>query len=345
MKVALEWEAAAQKSQRRELTATQARRVLAEMVEFSTGEALHAYTLSAWFAEWLAMKGASASKGTLTRYEQVCRDFEAFLGSRANAPLQAITPTDIRKFRDKLHAEGRAPRTVNITVRKILNVPFEAARKRGYITNNPTFGVDEIKPRGAEAKAHREPFAPDEIDALLAVAGNEWRGAIIIGATTGLRLGDVARLTWGCLSADGKTLTVETRKTGKTVILPVHPDLTAWLKKQPRGIGNAYMLPSLADQTTGGKHGLSLQFRRLMDAAGITAKVIHRQGAGRTTSSKSFHSLRHTFVSGLANADVPADVRQRLAGHADDKTHQRYTHHELETLRAAIAKLPRHKSA
>ena len=65
-----------------------------------------------------------------------------------------------------------------------------------------------------------------------------------------------------------------------------------------------------------------------------------REGKGRATNSKTFHALRHTFISSLANAGVPPDIRQKLAGHADPKVHESYTHHEMETLRGAIAMLP-----
>ena len=64
------------------------------------------------------------------------------------------------------------------------------------------------------------------------------------------------------------------------------------------------------------------------------------EGAGRTTASLSFHSLRHTFISALANAGVASDLRQRLSGHSDDKTHQGYTHHDDAIMRAAIGSLP-----
>ena len=38
------------------------------------------------------------------------------------------------------------------------------------------------------------------------------------------------------------------------------------------------------------------------------------------------------------------DVRQLLAGHSDDRSHAVYTHTQIETLRAAIRKLPGIKS-
>ena len=51
-------------------------------------------------------------------------------------------------------------------------------------------------------------------------------------------------------------------------------------------------------------------------------------------------SSRHSFVSELANAGIAPDVRQLLAGHSDDRSHAVYTHTQLDTLRAAVKKLP-----
>jgi len=53
-----------------------------------------------------------------------------------------------------------------------------------------------------------------------------------------------------------------------------------------------------------------------------------------------FPTLRHSFVSALANAGVSSELRRKLSGHADERSHARYTHHELDTLRAAVGKLP-----
>ena len=54
----------------------------------------------------------------------------------------------------------------------------------------------------------------------------------------------------------------------------------------------------------------------------------------------SFHALRHSFTSALANAGVAPELRMKLTGHKSESVHAGYTHHELETLRAAVGKLP-----
>ncbi|MEI7774858.1 MAG: hypothetical protein WCK17_08785 [Verrucomicrobiota bacterium] len=60
----------------------------------------------------------------------------------------------------------------------------------------------------------------------------------------------------------------------------------------------------------------------------------------RTTSTLRFHSTQHFFVSALSAGGVPSDVRQRLVGHTDARTHAVYSAHEIESMRAAVAKLP-----
>ena len=66
---------------------------------------------------------------------------------------------------------------------------------------------------------------------------------------------------------------------------------------------------------------------------------VEKKGKGRPFKTLGFHSLRHTFVSELANADVPADVRRQISGHSDEKIHERYTHLDVDTRRRAVAHL------
>jgi integrase len=128
-------------------------------------------------------------------------------------------------------------------------------------------------------------------------------------------------------------------------MIPLHPTLERELLKRP-GIGKAHVFPSLAENlsknkgSTGGRHGLSGQFKLIMEKAGITGVIKQRDDGSRAVSSLSFHSLRHTLASELANHRVNEETRMKLLGHTTREVHAGYTHHEQALLRAAIDILP-----
>ena len=211
-KICFKWEEAGAQARRGELTAAQARKVLAEMVAISSGETMSFHTTEGWLSDWLANKAGGTAEGTMLRYRQVIRDFVAHLGPRAKASLASISPGDLIGFRDKLRQEGRSASTCNMVVKKVLSVPFEAARKLGFIPTNPVAAVDNLRDRGA--KAGREPFTAGEMVALLASAQADWHGAILLAGSSGLRLGDVANLCWESIDLDERLIRVMTGKTG-----------------------------------------------------------------------------------------------------------------------------------
>jgi integrase len=126
--------------------------------------------------------------------------------------------------------------------------------------------------------------------------------------------------------------------------VPIHPELEDYLLlRSAPDDGRKPLFPKLYHLRSSGKSGLSSAFRRLMDRAGIDAGIARAKTgkAGRNVSRLSFHSFRHSFTSALANAGVPAEVRRKLTGHLDDKSHSIYTHHEFATIREALEKLGR----
>jgi integrase len=55
-------------------------------------------------------------------------------------------------------------------------------------------------------------------------------------------------------------------------------------------------------------------------------------------SKRSFHALRHSFTSAPANQNVSSELRMKLTGHSTEGEHKKYTHHEMDNLRAAVEK-------
>ncbi len=86
MNICLLWARLADASRGRNITETQARRVVAEIYEQSTGEALHFQTCKDWLETWLASKEGTTAPGTLTKYRQVIEDFTVQLTRRCLRP-------------------------------------------------------------------------------------------------------------------------------------------------------------------------------------------------------------------------------------------------------------------
>jgi integrase len=317
------------------LTEQVAKKIIGEILERTTGEPLHNYATADWFCEWQAAKSQTKSAATAERYGQVKRDFLESLGNRAALSLAHMTPKDIRAYRDAELAVGKSPKTANLSV-KIVSTAFNAALRQGYIVSNPCRALEQLR----EETAERSSFTPTQVTELLCVAEGDWKGAILFAYYTGARLRDVTNMRWGGIDLKRQLVTITPSKTKIPVTVPLHPELEAHLLRSP-GIGKAFLFPSLASKGTGGKNGLSRQFRAIMERAGIEGKITRHTEAGRANSSLSFHSLRHSFNSAMANAGVSQEIRQKLTGHASAEMNRIYTHHELEVLRAAVAVIPR----
>ncbi len=118
------------------LTEQQAKKIIGEILERTTGEPLRNYKVSEWLTHWLDMKQQVRSRKTMDRYRQVIRDFVASLGGRANLALSHITPNDVLAYRNSIRKAGKAARTANLSV-KVVSAAFNAAHRQHIIENNP----------------------------------------------------------------------------------------------------------------------------------------------------------------------------------------------------------------
>jgi integrase len=339
--IALKWAQLACDGREGRLTESRVRTVIADLYERTIGEPLHFRTARDYLLEWLEGTKADTTLRTYQRYKQTINSFLAHVGIKANRLLREITTPDVRSWRDALREKGLSAPTVNGAL-KVLRMPFRAAHDNGLIDINP-LTKNSVRLLKDEARnVEKDTFSPSQISELLKAApSTDWQGSILAGYFTGLRLKDVTDLTWSNVDLNEQTITVETRKTRKDVTVPIHPNLAAWLKKQTRGIARAPVFPSLYGKTGSGKSGLSMAFRRIMERAGIRGRLLREStGEGRSHSSLSFHSLRHSFVTSLAAAGIGVETRQQLVGHASMAMNASYTHPDLETARRAIALLP-----
>jgi integrase len=287
-----------------------------------------------FFKDWLVEVKSTVSHATHRKYTSVIDQFLRSLGDKAYKRLTDVNSQDISRFRDSLLRSGLAPRTVNSSARIILKIPFKHAVDSGLLARNP---VNLVKPIRAAA-VQREGFSEAQVSALLRVAEPEWYGLVLFGWFTGTRLGDLSQLRWDQIDLEQGIVTFVARKTRRKAVVPLHDQLLGWLRAQDRRGGPIFR--ELSECDTSGSHGLSYQFVKLMARAGIVREMTPAEGAGRSTSNLSFHSLRHGFVSSLMNRSVSADIRKLLVGHRTDAVHSIYSHRTVELMRSGINVLP-----
>jgi integrase len=284
-------------------------------------------------------KRATKAEGTFLKYENAINGFLASIGNRSKLNVNQIAPLDVLRWRDGQILDGKKCEHSERPAQDRSNGFHFRSQARVYHAQSRRGGGNASQ----NTDTARQPFSVEQVEAILRAAEGDWRGAVMVALYSGARLQDVANMRWESVDLQNRWIAFKVGKTKQRLKLPMHDALHEFLLELPApDSGKAFLFPSLAGKGTGGKSGLSMAFSRIMGRAHVRGEVVReRQGEkGRSVNSLSFHSFRHTLTSIMANAGVPVEVRQKFTGHASAEMNQHYTHHEIETLRAAVEKLP-----
>lgn len=173
----------------------------------------------------------------------------------------------------------------------------------------------------------------DELRALLRVVDDQWREIIFTFIHTGLRFGELIALQWQDIDFDHKVITVQrsiargrigSPKSNKIRKIPLAKDLE-WLFQQ-KDRRNTFVFTDSKGEVLKQK-GCDKKIIRFGKMAGIEK---------RTT----WHVLRHSFATHLANSGTAIPIVQALLGHSDIRTTMRYAHVIPVSLVQAINTLP-----
>lgn len=232
------------------------------------------------------------------RYNTILNDLKSLDGM----PLVQVTGDFLYAWRDKKAAQ-RSRSFANLGV-ILLRIIFTWGSKRGHCKANPALNVDLIrKPRGAPIK--NRPWRPAEVEAALEAAPPWLRLALAIAAYTGLRQSDVARVTWACY--DGHAFETRQQKTGAPIWVPVHYKLRELLDAAPR----------VHEQIVVGVYGRPVSQAHI---AGAFWKLVKGLGDGL-----SFHGLRHTLGTALAEAGCDPPTIAAVLGQSTTKMAEHYS--------------------
>jgi integrase len=150
------------------------------------------------------------------------------------------------------------------------------------------------------------------------------RGALLTGA----RYGELAALTVSDFNPAAGTLYIRPSKSGKGRHVPLHEDGARFFRKLVVGKAGDELLLARPDGTAWGKNHHVRLLKQACSAARINPAI-------------TFHDLRHTYASTLAQRGATLLTISKLLGHSDTRiTSRHYAHLTDKELREAVNLLP-----
>ena len=282
------------------------RELISEVLARTMDCPLRETTIRSWFTDWLAGKEVegSLSANSMIAYQASVRLFLQHLGRSADGDLTSIRTDDIQKFKQSRIAAGLSAKTVDRDL-KVLRSVLKQARLHGHIDNDPALLVPLLTKQNKRnvQTVTRETFGVEEMDTLVAAATGEWKTVILLARYTGARQGDCVRMNWDHVDLARRVIRYSDAKTHKNYVIPIHHRLEEHLRTLAAGSTSKGLLcPALSAKPSGGKYGLSMEFRRIMARAGIDDRSV------ATKARTWVQSRRGSTSCNACRADLPRPV-------------------------------------
>ena len=204
---------------------------------------------------------------------------------------------------DRLAELQDRPRTANYmlaVLRRVLAVAVE----REWRSDNPALAVKLLPYR---REPHRR-WTDAEIAAFTSPAvAADLRLAIMLALYTGQRQGDALRLLWSAYQ--GGAVRLRQSKTGVELVIPVHAALRAELDAAPR---TAAVICATTDGRAWGVDHFRHRFAATRAALGLSPTL-------------TFHGLRASAASRLAEAGCSTEEIKAITGHLTDSMAAHYS--------------------
>lgn len=247
--------------------------------------------------------------------------------------LDEITPLLVEQYKQKRLKDGLKKSSVNRALGLLKFALGKAVEWELVGTNGARkvklFRLDDPAPdrvlsREEERKLLAACAAPD-----LMCRAPHLRAIILVALYTGLRRGEILGLKWTDVDFENGVLIVRQSKTasGRGRRVNLNSLLSEVLRELTKEAESEWLFPSPGRFQAEGK-----PLRHIADVKKAYSRAVKLASIPRIT----FHQLRHTFCSRLADAGVPLPVIQDLAGHASIIMTRRYTHPAAELKQKAV---------
>ena len=306
------------KTSNKKLAKTIEAKLLAEIVEGTYYEKLigRNKTFRDLMDKFLKVHAPKVSGNMQRSYRTSLNHLDSFFGK---SNLLSITPRNISRYKMLRNDESAASATINRELAMLSKAFNMAVKEWEWLKDNPVAKV----PREKEDNERDRWLTVGEEVSLLENCP-EWLGDIILfNLHTGLRQDELLSLTWDRVDVFRKTILIKDTKNGKPRTVPLNKTALGILESKASviSIRSRIVFHSMCG-TKIDKHNLRRAFVIAMERAGI--------------EDFTYHGLRHTFATRLAQSGVDLYKISKLLGHKDIKTAQRYAHHCPESLRDGV---------
>jgi integrase len=295
-----------------------------------------------WSAFLRSTERRDCSKATLEQYEIKWRQFHEWMEREhpKNVSLCNVTGAIAGEYMQSLNHGKTAPATYNFALFTLRYV-FKTLKDEAKLPDNIW-----LKQKTKTNIGHsRRELTVDELNRACRTATGEMKVMFAIGIYTGLRLGDAATLKWG--EVDLRRLQIKrvpnkiARRCPRPITIPIHPVLAQMLADIPANERDkVYILPETARVYNGAARScVARSIQKHFASCGIETQL-PRENGSRPVVSVGFHSLRHTLVSMMREANAPLSVVENLVGHHSVDMTRHYTHVSELAASNAVALLP-----
>ncbi|MEP5375930.1 MAG: site-specific integrase, partial [Hyphomicrobiales bacterium] len=232
--------------------------------------------------------------------------------------LDEITKNDVIKYRQAALDSGAKPGTVNrrlILMRYIFNLAVRDWEVPG-VPRNPTHGVALLEENNKKERYITEEELKRLYDAVKLSQNKMLQYILPMLVVTGARRGEVLNARWEDFDLDRRQWRIPTAKSGKSRYIPLGENALRVLEAVQNVSNSEYPF---------GNPKTGKPYRHLYSAWNTS-----RIKAG--LPEVRMHDLRHSFASFLINSGRSLYEVQKLLGHTQVKTTQRYAHLSQETL-------------
>lgn len=259
-----------------------------------------------YLAAFIDEKQLSSSQGTIKQYRMILGRYEKFTGK----PPESVIRPEIVRYLNHLMFEKRLSKTTVSNVLSVLKSFYAYMLDNGYISANPTKGINNIK-LDRKAPVYLT-FA--EMDDLLAAAIDP-RDRLIVRMlyATGVRVSELVNIRKKDVAFDRSTITVFGKGAKERIVL-VPDGMLQDLFDHTSGLRNEDRLFDLTPRT------VQRDIKTLARRAGIAKKVTP-------------HKLRHSFATHMLQNGGNVVAIQKLLGHSSLNTTQIYTHYNVDELK------------